>query len=176
MAERNILVDGGSDNIRTLASGDTPALLTRTIFNRYANATTTTTSIETLWSNSLAANTFISNGGTLKFVYAGTTANNADEKEWSLQFNGTVLIGPAYIANLGDWRIEGHIIRASNSELRCCSQFTCFGSQYPLVDYVEITGLDLAATSYTLALKASTTDASGDITAKFAQATYSPGV
>lgn len=175
MAERNILVDGGVDNARTLASGDTPALLTRTIFNRYANATTTTTSIETLWSNSLAANTFISNGGTLKFVYAGSTANNGDEKEWSLQFNGTALVGPNFIANIYDWRIEGHIIRASNSEVRCFTQFTCAG-QYPVLDYVEITGLDLAATSYSLVLKVTTADASGDITAKFAQATYSPGV
>lgn len=178
MAERSILVDGGSNNIRTLASSDTFALVTRTIFNRFANATTTTTAQETLWSNTIAANTFISDGGTLKFVYAGLTANNANEKEWQLQFNGTVLIGPNYISNIYDWRIEGYIVRASSSEVRCFTSFTCAkGTADAIaVDYVEISGLSLTSTNYNLVLKVTTADASGDITAKMAQAVYSPGV
>ena len=177
MAERNVLVDGGVDNVRTLASGDTAAGLTRPLFNRFANATTTTTAQETTWSNTIAAGTFVSDGGTVRFVYAGTTTANANEKDWNLQFNGNVLIQVNYLANVGDWRIEGTLIRASNTEVRCFSQYTTGnGSEYPMIDYVELTGLNLTTTGYALALKLTTTDTAGNITAKFTQATYSTDV
>ncbi len=185
MAERNILVDGGVDNARTLASGDTPALLTRTIFNRYANATTTTTSQESLWSNSIAANTFISDGGMLEFWYVGKFASNTRLKAFEVTFGSTSIFNSNSFDDISisgasgaGWQIHGQIIRASSSEVRYFTQLTARGLTAPetWTKANEITGLDLAATAYNLVLKATTEDVAGDLTAKFAKCIYHPGV
>lgn len=175
MAERSIIVDGGSNNARTLASGDTFALVGRTLFNRYADATTAGTSGDNLYTNSIAANTFISNGGHIIGSYAGSTAANVNEKIWQLLLNSSLIISVSTEAASADWRCDFTIIRVSASVIRCSSVFHC-SSVYSTTDYIEITGLSLTDTAYNLILFAETPGAAGDITARMGYAHYFPGV
>lgn len=177
MAERNILVDGGSDNIRTLASGDTAAKLARSLFAQYTNQTTSGTGAETMYSNSLAANTFISDGGVVTASYAGTYAANARIKHVSLVFASTTIFDSStfddVVNNNLSWDVSTRILRVSNTVVRCSSTFNT-PNRSGWSKYVEITSLNLTSNAYSLDLQLTTPDASGDATARMGFGTYYP--
>lgn len=178
------MVVGAADNPRELASTDTVKRLTRSVFNRYANATTTTTSYEALWSNSIAAGTFVSDGGMIDVLYSGIFASNTHQKSLELVFASTVIFSSDDYdfltmsgADSAGWKITAQIIRASNTEVGYTTELVTRGLSDGDVwmKTGTITGLNLTTTGYNLVLNA-TTPTIGDVTAKFAKCLYHPGV
>lgn len=173
MAERNVLVDGGVDNVRTLQSGDTVAKLRRALF---ADTTTFTStgSVDVVATNSITANTFISDLGRIEATYSGETANNTNEKNFTLSFGGTTILGAAYDAvNIFGWSIHAQIIRESNSAVRCFA-YCISRLQTTQTKYTRITGLSLSSTAYNLQLAVESPAGAGDIIYRFSTGEYIP--
>lgn len=174
MAERNVLVDGGVDNARTLASGDTAAQLTRVLFDDEADVASSGTPT-VLATNSIAANTFISNGGTLDAQYFGIMVASTNERSLILKFGGTTIFTQLYDASTySKWRLDCSIIRESSSAVKCYVTMFVPGL-YPDMTYTRITGLSLTSTAYNLELTAEQTS-NADVTFKFSKCTYTPGI
>ncbi len=173
MAERNVLVDGGSDNVRTLASGDTFAKVRRALF---ADTTTFTStgSADVVATNSITANTLISDLGRIAATYHGETANNTNEKNFTLALGGNTLISTTYDpVNMYAWSIQAQIIRESNTVVRCFTSIDCH-LQSPRTAYTRITGLNLTSTAYNLQLTVEGPGAAGDILYRFSAGEYIP--
>ncbi len=174
MAERNILVDGGVDNARTLASGDTAANLTRVLFDDAADVASSGTPT-VLATNSIAANTFISDGGTLEAQYFGIMVASANERSIYLKFNSNTIFSQLYdTSTYTKWRIDCSIIRESSSVVKCYVT-TFVPGLYPDMTYTRLTGLSLTGSSYNLELSAEQTS-NADVTFKFSKGKYTPGI
>lgn len=174
MAERNVLVDGGSNNIRTLASGDTPALVARALFDDATDVASSGTPT-VLATNSITANTFISDGGTINASYFGTMVASTNERSIILKFNSTSIFTQLYDASTYDkWRLDCTIIRESSSIVKCYTTMFVPGL-YPDMTYTRITSLSLTGSSYNLELSAEQTS-NNDVVFKFSKGTYTPGI
>jgi hypothetical protein len=174
MAERDIIVNGGSDNARTLASGDTPALITRALFDDTADVASSGTPT-VLATNSIAANTFISDGGTIEAQYFGLMVASTNERTLRLKFNSSVIFEQLYdTGSYSKWRIDCTIIRESSSVVKCYVTAFVVGLN-PELTYTRLTSLDLTSNAYNLELSADQTSNS-DVTFKFSKATYTPGI
>lgn len=174
MAELTPVVKGSSDNRIALQSGDTVAGLTRVLFNDYADVATTG-SATVLATNSIAANTFISDGGTLQVQYFGIMASNTNDKALDLTFNSSSIFTQLYNEALQtSWRLDVTIIRESSSAVKCFT--TVFvPTLNPVVTYTRLTSLSLTGSAYNLQLTGTPTSSS-DITFKFSKGTYTPGI
>lgn len=175
MAERNVLVDGGVDNVRTLASGDTVANLTRVLFDDVADVASSGTPT-VLATNSIAANTFISDGGMLSAQYFGLMVASANERSLILKFGGTTIYSQLYdTATAITWRLDCSIIRESSSAVKCYVTIFMQGASSTEMTYTRITGLSLTSNAYNLELTAEQTS-NADVTFKFSKCTYTPGI
>lgn len=174
MAERNVLVDGGVDNVRTLASGDTVAQLTRGLFNDVSDVSSNADPT-VLATNSVIANTFISNGGMITARYFGTMVASANDRALTLKFGGTIISTQLYDTFTSSaFEIDAQIIRESSSIVKC--YVTIYVPQlYPHSTYTRITGLSLTSTAYNLELSANQTS-NNDVVFKFSKITYTPGI
>ena len=153
MAERNVLVDGGVDNIRTLATGDTVATLTRVLFDDAVDVASSG-SPTVLATNSIIANTFISDGGAIHAKYIGIMVANTNERSLTLKFAGTTIFNQLYDeSGQITWAIDCSIIRESSSIVKCFVTIM-IPAVYPLMVYTRITGLNLTSNAYNLELTA----------------------
>jgi hypothetical protein len=164
MAERKIIVNGGSDNARERASGDLYAHVSQTLWAEKDTGTTAgTAGPETMYTYSLLANTLSANESSISMVFNGVFAATANDKYIRLMFNGTqISLENAYTNNNTAWQMTAHIMRASNSILEC-TVTTYRHSSSPDMKYTEISSLNLSATEYDMTLELETPDAVGDV-------------
>ena len=141
------------------------------LFDEYADATTSGTSGETLYTYTLPAATLAANGDSVNAVYMGTFAANANQKELNIDWFGIGLTGIATMQNGGAWRIEVDAVRVSASVVRLSVQ-TTHGTSTS-TEYTEVTGLTLA-NSQTLMLSGRTPTSAGDLTARAAKGVFIP--
>lgn len=148
-------------------AGDFRRLPVRQIFRHYADAATDDEKPTTLYTNILAANTLAANGQFITAVYAGTLADNLNQKIVWLEWFGTVFEAIDTFAGDTAWRIEATAIRVSSSVVRVSVQ-NFFGAEF-FSEYVEVGSLSLAG-DQDLLLQAESPSAldSGDITARIA--------
>lgn len=152
------------------------SLVTRPIFDRYANATTTGTVRETLYTDEVPMFVlYPNNGEKVFFRYAGKYAANANANKYLF-----LTVAGADVAESGGqaingekWEIDGFIIRVSSSVLRYEAEFTTTGVT-PVLREGEITGLDLDSDPIEFLLDARTVEAAGDITATLGAAWFMP--
>jgi hypothetical protein len=130
----------------------------------YADRTTSGTTTETLWTDSLAAGKLAVNGDRLEAQYSGIFAANGNSKSLTVNFAGTDIFATGGLTeNATHWWINISITRVNSTTVRCAVE-AMTGVHFTPV-YTEITGLTLS-NAYDLLLKARTITAAGDLTAK----------
>lgn len=148
----------------------------RALFDRYADATTTGTTQETLYSDEVAAFVLYPEAGDkIFFRYAGKYAANANDNKYLYLTvaGGGVAESGGQAINGEKWEIDGFIIRVSSSVLRYEAEFTATGVT-PVLREGEITGLDLNSDPIPFLLDARTIDGAGDVTATMGTAWFMP--
>lgn len=175
MAEYDLVGNNpAKGNTRVLPSGATLKLLTRALFDDEADVASSG-SPTVLATNSIAADTLISNGGTIHARYFGIMAANANERSLTLKFAGTTIFNQLYDETTQDaWAIDCTIIRESSSAVKCFVTIM-IPAVYPLMTYTRITSLNLTSNAYNLELTADQTS-NADVTFKFSKGTYTPGI
>lgn len=148
---------------------------TRSIFDRYVDATTTGTSRQTLYSDSIPTYVLYPEAGDKVFFrYAGRFAANANAGKYvTLVIAGQDINSSEQSSNDGSWEMDGFIIRVSSSVLRFEAEFTTTG-QTPDLLAGEITGLDLNSDPVPFLLDARSAVSAGDVTAKMGTAWFMP--
>jgi hypothetical protein len=143
------------------------------LFDHFTDATTATTSEETLYIDQIDAGTLAVNGDKITAEYAGIFAANANEKNVNIYFGGTVLFGtPGPTENAKEWKLQLTLIRVSNTVVRYVVQFSSGDHWTP--EYGELTGLNLTTTDYDIELKGETPAVAGDLTAKMGYGVFWP--
>lgn len=165
MAERKIIVNGGSDNARERASGDLYAHVAQTLWAEKDSATTAGTGVESnVYLYTLPANTLSTNESVLTFTYNGVFAANARAKYVRVKWASTQLnIEDEFADNNTAWQIKGEIMRASSSIIECTVAMYRH-NVVPYVKYTEISSLNLTGAEYDISVELETPDAAGDIT------------
>lgn len=142
------------------------------LFDRYADATTTGTSIETLWTNTLAADTFTANGDKVIAEYFGIFATNGNNKAFRMQFGGTSLTASStFTQSGGGWEARLVAIREDSDTVRVVSRYICNDQTEVFVD--TINSLDFTGT-LAVVLQGVTSGGAGDLTAKLGFAAKHP--
>lgn len=149
----------------------------RRLFSHHADATTTGTTEETLYTDTIAAGTFVNDDDVIEGEYTGILANNANTKRFTVWIGGTLVLDSDTIAtitaNRDPWRIRVSIMRVSNTVIRCHATVT--GKSFAgWTKYLEMTALNLTTTSYAIDIKGTTANAAGDITARTGYIIYCP--
>lgn len=161
---------------RSLSPGGTVAGASiGTVFTLFEDATTAGTSEETLYTGTIPAGRLSSLGDVIDFEFSGTLGSNTNDKDLLLSFAGTTLFDSTTLTGNGeDFKIEGSIMRISNSAVRTTVNLITpeVGNQ---TNVASVTGLNLTTTDYDLLLKATTSEGAGDITAKTGRGVYIPG-
>lgn len=138
------------------------------LFDRYADATTTGTSIETLWTNMLAADTLDHVGDKVIAEYFGIFAANGNNKAFRMQFGGTSLTASStFTQSGGGWEARLVAIREDSDTVRCISRYIC--NDQTEVFYDTVTSLDFTGT-LAVVLQGVTSGGAGDLTAKLGYA------
>jgi hypothetical protein len=143
-------------------TGDFSPLPVQRIFTRLTDQSTSGTTAETLWSNTLPAGRLSGGGQMLRLIYAGTFAANSNQKLLWLELFGTSIDGFETAQSGGAWRIEAEVMRVSSSAVRVSALYV-FGASL-LTEYREITGLNFSS-SQSLNLAGRTPSNAGDLTA-----------
>jgi len=142
------------------------------LFDHFTDATTATTGEETLYIDQIDAGRLAVNGDKVTAEYGGTsTPGNSQSVE--IAFAGTDIPSTLTIDAGDHWSINVTIIRENASAVRCRVVYNADGL-YPDPQYARITGLDLDNTDYDIELKATTSDAAGDVIAKMGHGLFIP--
>ena len=172
--ERKVIVNGGSDNARELASGDRYAHVAQTLWAEKDTGTTAGTTPETQYIYSLLANTLYANESSISMVFNGVFAANANDKYIRLKFNGTqISIESAYGNNNIAWQIRAEIMRSTSSIIECTVATSRHASS-PDIRYTEISSLDLVNTEYDITLELESPDNAGDVSVHNGRIVYYP--
>lgn len=140
-------------------------------FNDFADATTSGTIEEDLYTHTLAAGKLTANGDKISLYYSGINDATTALKTWKVYFGGTVIGNTAStVANLS-WIIIGEIIRVSATTVRCWVTYQYSTAMTSL--YTEVTGLTLANTQI-IKLTGTTATNIGATTAKMSTIIYTP--
>ena len=145
----------------------------RPLFDQYADATTSGTTEEELYSNSITAATLSTNGDKLSIEYAGIFAANGNSKVLRAEIFAAEVVNETFSDNDVDWEIELTIIRVSNTVVRTQSTVTVDGVTCKVL-YNEITALNLTTTDYDCTLFGRTPTQAGDLTAKMGYGLFIP--
>lgn len=156
-------------------TGSGAARVGGTIFDHFADAGNSTTTETDLYSDTLAANIFGTNGDAVMATYAGTSAGSATATtQLKVYVAGTVCedTGALSITTADSWQIDVLIIRVSSSVLRVTVNVTVGGVTLTTSPtYTEITGLTLSNTQIVkiTGQRAGVGAATNDILAKLAK-------
>ena len=152
MAERDIVVNGGSDNARTLASGDRPAKL---MWPFYADTDTdlqpSGTTLETLLTLEFPAETLNANHIRIVGDFEATFSN-ATRRRHQISFNSTLILDfDTSDANNTASALQVKVIRESSSVVKCIGIASYTGTiTTGCPQFTRITGLDLVNNDYNL--------------------------
>lgn len=149
----------------------------RALFDHYDDQTTSGTGEETLYLDSISARTLFVDGDKIMYEYAGIFDTTNNSTQVFVRFGSSAIfslddLGIFITADAVDWKLNGTIIRVSNTDVRTITDFKVSGASIA-VQYNTVTGLDLASNPYDLELYAETATA-GDITAKMGTAWFMP--
>lgn len=151
-----------------------PGSNTTLLFSHFADAATTGTSEQVLYTDTLPANTFAVNGDVISVKYAGIFDATNTASMIIVSLGGTAIFTTDDFVSLildgTHWEVNLWIVRVNNTTLRCTVSFLSPGED-AFIQYTLKTGLALATTAYDIELKAQT-DTAGDVTAKMAHAVY----
>lgn len=134
------------------------------VFDEYTDATTSGTSLQTLYSATIPANRLRYVGDKIKLEYGGVLAANANSKAFGLSFGPNKILDFGTTANGKAWAIDAVIIRKNDDSVRCILELTMKGED-PHVEITEYTGYDFTA-SIALVLAGRTITQAGDMTAR----------
>lgn len=98
------------------------ALAPQSLFDHFANASTSGTGVVALYTDAIAGGQLSVNGQSIHFFYAGTTSvTNTGTRNWFVSFAGTNILDTNTLASSQQmgWRIEGDIVRDSANSVRC---------------------------------------------------------
>lgn len=140
------------------------------LFQSFADSTTPDTATTTLLTATLAAGQLGTNGDTIRVLFAGTFAANANRKLVYPHIFGTDLTQFDANQNGGNFLFEVEIIRVSSSVVRVIYHRTITGVA-EFLQYAEITGLTLS-NALDLKLIGRTPDNAGDLTLKIARGVF----
>jgi len=154
MAFRNILVDGGVDNIRTLASGDKFAGVEQCLSAGTTDLQPAGTTLESLVTYTIDGGTLSANKMSIVSEWRSVMVSTTNRRRHQVSFNGTTIadFDTSDASSLGlDMKVV--IMRESNTVVRCFASAigTAISSINPL--YTKITSLDLTTNGYDLVYK-----------------------
>ncbi len=154
MPARNVLVDGGVNNARTLASGDQFANIRQRIYAGYADLGPAGTSTETLTTDEITGGFLASNGSKVEAMYCSTLVSTTNQRRHSVTFAGTIIADISVTsAGVTGTAVRVLIIRESSTVVRCYATYDVAGATPdPSIIYTRITGLNLA-TNYDLSFR-----------------------
>lgn len=174
--------NGATTFPKTITAGLVAARLGGSIFEHYADVSTTSTNgtEDDLYSDTTAANTLANNGERLEsFAFITTVSSATAARRIKEYFGGTLIFdsGALTLAIGSSFSIYTEIIRESSTVVRCVvSVTTTSASTVPYSTYTRITGLTLSGTNIlkTTGIASGTGAASGDISAKEGWTTWMP--
>lgn len=121
------------------------------IFDHFADAGNTGTGEDDLYTDTLAANTFGTNGDKVVAQYGGIFVGAAlSTQELKVYFGGTLIYDSGALSigvATNNWTVYVTVIRETSTVVRCdVSLSTDFGTLFPYSTYTRITGLTLTNT------------------------------
>lgn len=121
-----------------------------TLFNHYADVGNVGTGEDDLYSDTLLANTYATNGDAISAHYAGIFVSSATATRRLKAYLGGTLIYDSTALSLStstDWDMKILAIRDSSSSIRCTVTVnTTTASSAPYCTYTRVTGLTLSST------------------------------
>lgn len=143
------------------------------LFDRYADATTTGLTVEPLYTNIVPAGMLANAGDKILFKYAGKYAANINSKRIFVKFAGiNIADSKTQPADAVKWQIDGSIIRVDADSVRYESEWAA--DIAPIIQEGQIDLLDLALDDFDLQLLATTPIAAGDATVTVGYAYFVP--
>jgi hypothetical protein len=139
----------------------------RLLFEHLDTATTTQTSAQILYSDTIDAGTLSIDGDVIESEYCGTFAANGNSKAVILEVAGQEVANISVTENNEAWSIEAEIMRVSNTSLKVSATLSYGTAGNVSVINSTLTGLDLTSTDYDIILSARTPTSVGDLTASF---------
>lgn len=151
-----------------------------TMFKYFTNAGNTTTAETDLFTNTILANTFDSNGDSVEAVYGGTFNGSGANKRLRVYFDGVVMFDSTALsaASTVAWVVRTVIVRVSATVLRSTTVLSIHSATMQRVSYVEQVGLTLTAPQV-LKLTGQASGggaATNDIVARMGTVDFKPGV
>lgn len=136
-----------------------------------ADAGNTSTGETDINSYTVPAGTLSANGQVLSGYYHGSLAANANAKTGKIYIAGTQTT--LVIGNLNnlDWHMDFRLVRVSNTVIRCWVIGAWNGLAATYMDYFEVTGLDLAASTFIIKLTG-TGGATNDFVCRWGQINF----
>lgn len=150
-AGKLVMNSTGRVSVRAGASSGTIARVGGVIFDHFADAGNVGTGDDDLYSDTLPASTFNTNGDKVSAMYQGIFVGAAASTQrlrvycagTNIYDSGALAIGVA----TNNWTLRVEVIRESSSVLRCSvSVSTDFATLFPYSAYTRITGLTLTNT------------------------------
>ena len=155
-------------------------LVSRPLFDHYADAGNTTTGETTLYSDSLFPGQLLTNGDKITATYVVTYAANANTKRTRVYFAGTAILDTTALTRnnaAAQDRIDVTVIRESATVVRCVASILAHNGSGTLVvnpsTYTRITSLTLSDAQI-LKLTGQSSSATNDIVAKMGAVSYTP--
>ena len=149
------------------ASGGGGGGASATLFDHYADVGSVSTTETNLFSDTLVANQFASNGSEVLAVYGGTFVSSSSTKQLRAYLGGTLVFdsGVLTVGATDGWELRLAMVRESSTNVRVIASFV--SSLGETAQYTKVTGLTLSATNV---LKITGTSAgagvaNGDVTA-----------
>jgi len=171
---------GSTAGIASWKSKTTLKILTP-LFDHFADANNGTTVETDLYSDTLAAGQFATNGDKVFTQYGGTfTGDATSTQRLRMYFGGTLIFDSGALgigAVTASWNMNATIVRESSSIVRCSvSLNTSFATLNAYATYTKVTGLTLANTQIVkiTGTAAGVTGASNQITASEGCIEYEP--
>lgn len=165
LADKDILsYDAGSSKWKNKV---VPLGFSATLFTHFADAGSVSTGETDLYSDTLAAGQFASNGDAILARYAGTFVNSTSTKQLRAYLDGNLVFdsGALVVGATDSWELQLILMRESSSNVRVSAVLV--SSLADNAQYTKVTGLTLSST---MILKITGTAAGagvadGDITA-----------
>ena len=136
----------------------------RLLFENFNNAPTTGIVKETLYSDTIDAGTWSTDGDVLEAEYAGFFAANGNTKFVVVEVASTQVANISVTENNTKWSIEIEVMRVSNTSLKVSGTLSYGTAGNVTVINQTITSLNLTTTDYDVLLQGTTPTASGDLT------------
>jgi hypothetical protein len=154
MAERKIIVNGGSDNAREMASGDRYAHVRQTLFGGITDLVPAGTTEESLEIVEIPAGTLAANKSRLIVEVMWSLSATANRRKLKVIFASTTF---ADFDTSDTLSTAGHVrvvlTRESSTVIKAIASITIDGAlNGTSAQYTRLTGLDLAANNYDMLL------------------------